>query len=435
MQAPQRIDSPAPAPAPPSAPAPLAAGVAFDKGLAVRYSIANLGSASVYTLFNTGLPLYLESYGIAPAWIGLLANERSFVGALVQPVVGRLSDRTRTPLGRRRPFFLAGVPLMAISLLTLAIHPPFWIMLALMTIGSFFLAVAADPYLALMADLFPPALRGRVGGLLGLTSALAAITITLLSSFFWAQYEGLVFLFTISILVGAFGITFFTVREPPLPAASLEAAPPPRAARPDAAAYIRGLLEYPEAAKYVLAVTFFWIGSGGATPFVTLFAKHALQAGGAQIFYLPLAFVLSNALFAVPAGYLADRIGKKRVLTLGLLIYGLGALIGSQSATVTQATLALAACGLGNAGTSSLNPLLTDLIPRRRVAEFIGLGSSVWSLVQPVGSLLAGALVAALTVPIGLSDAYRWAFIFAGTLIVLSALLLQLVRPERTPVD
>jgi MFS family permease len=123
------------------------------------------------------------------------------------------------------------------------------------------------------------------------------------------------------------------------------------------------------------------------------------------------------------------------VLTLGLLIYGLGALIGSQSATVTQATLALAACGLGNAGTSSLNPLLTDLIPRRRVAEFIGLGSSVWSLVQPVGSLLAGALVAALTVPIGLSDAYRWAFIFAGTLIVLSALLLQLVRPERTPVD
>ena len=431
MQAPERIDSPAPAPAPPNAPAIPAAGLAFDKGLAVRYSIANLGSASVYTLFNTGLPLYLESYGIAPAWIGLLANERSFVGALVQPVVGRLSDRTRTPLGRRRPFFLVGVPLMAISLLTLAIHPPFWIMLALMTIGSFFLAVAADPYLALMADLFPTALRGRVGGLLGLTSALAAITITLLSSFFWAQYEGLVFLFTISILVVAFGITFFTVREPPLPAGP----PVARGPRQGPAAYIRGLLEYPEAAKYVLAVTFFWIGSGGATPFVTLFAKHALQAGGAQIFYLPLAFVLSNALFAVPAGYLADRIGKKRVLTLGLLIYGLGALIGSQSATVPQATLALAACGLGNAGTSSLNPLLTDLIPRRRVAEFIGLGSSVWSLVQPVGSLLAGALVAALTVPIGLSDAYRWAFIFAGTLIVLSALLLQLVRPERTPVD
>jgi MFS family permease len=431
MQAPERTDPPALAPPPPSAPAAGPPGAVFDKRLAVRYSIANLGSASVYTLFNTGLPLYLESYGIAPAWIGLLANERSFVGALAQPVVGRLSDRTRTPLGRRRPFFLVGVPLMAISLLTLALHPPFWVMLGLMTIGSFFLAVAADPYLALMADLFPPVLRGRVGGLLGLTSALAAITITLLSSFFWAQYEGLVFLFTISILVVSFGVTFFTVREPPLPARP----PAPTGPRQGAAAYIRGLLEYPEAAKYVLAVTFFWIGSGGATPFVTLFAKHALQASGAQIFYLPLAFVLSNALFAVPAGYLADRIGKKRVLTLGLLIYGLGALAGSQSATITQATIALAACGLGNAGTSSLNPLLTDLIPKRRVAEFIGLGSSVWSLVQPVGSLLAGSLVAALTAPIGLSGAYRWAFIFAGTLIVLSALLLQLVRPERTPVE
>ena len=151
-------------------------------------------------------------------------------------MVGRLSDRTRTPLGRRRPFFLVGVPLMAISLLTLALHPPFWVMLALMTIGSFFLAVAGDPYLALMADLFPPALRGRVGGLLGLTSALAAITITLLSSFFWAQYEGLVFLFTISILVVSFAITFFTVREPPLPATP----PAPTGPRQGPGAYIAG---------------------------------------------------------------------------------------------------------------------------------------------------------------------------------------------------
>ena len=40
-----------------------------------------------------------------------------------------------------------------------------------------------------------------------------------------------------------------------------------------------------------------------------------------------------------------------------------------------------------------------------------------------------------LTTAIGLSGAYRWAFIFAGTLIVFSALLLQLVRPEHTPVE
>ena len=56
------------------------------------------------------LPLYLRSYGVAHQWIGPLTNERSFAGALVLPVVGRISDRTTMRLGRRRPFFLVGVP-------------------------------------------------------------------------------------------------------------------------------------------------------------------------------------------------------------------------------------------------------------------------------------------------------------------------------------
>lgn len=406
--------------APPEQPA------AFDTGLAARYSVANLGSASVYTLFNTGLPLYLATYNLNPALIGLLANERSFVGAFVQPFVGRLSDRTRSPLGRRRPFFLVGVPLMAVSLLLLAVHPPFWLMIGLMTVGSFFLAVAADPYVAMLADLFPPERRGRVGGLLGLTSALGAITISLLSAFFWKDYEPLVFALTIGILVVTFGFTFFTVREPAVPAS-----PPAVRVKFRPMEYLHGLLEYPEAAKYVGAAALFWIGSGGATPFVTLFAKNALHADGFQIFALPLAFVIANAIFAVPAGLLADRIGKKRVLTIGLMLYGVGALVGSQSANLEQAVIALSVIGIGNAGTSTLNPLLTDLIPKQRTAEFIGLGSSVWSLVQPLGSVFAGIVVTIATAQVGSSDAYRWAFIFAGAMIVVSALVLQLVRPER----
>ncbi|MEO5953475.1 MAG: MFS transporter, partial [Chloroflexia bacterium] len=132
----------------------------FDGGKAARYSVANFGSSMVYGLFNTALPLYLKQYGVVDWLIGLLANERAFVGALAQPAVGRLSDRIRTKLGRRRPFFLVGVPLMALSLFVLALRPDFWIMLTIMTIGSFFLAVAQDPYIALLADLFPERHRG-----------------------------------------------------------------------------------------------------------------------------------------------------------------------------------------------------------------------------------------------------------------------------------
>jgi MFS family permease len=398
----------------------------FAAGLAARYSVANLGASVVYGLFNLGMPLYLESYGLHPSLIGLLANERSFVGAFVQPVVGRMSDRTRSPLGRRRPFFLVGVPLMALSLMLLALHPDFWLMLLLMTIGSFFLAVAMDPYNALMADLFPPQHRGRVGGFIGLTTALGIIIFSLMSFFLWKTNEPVVFAIVIGALVATFAFTFFTVKEP---AFSPHAE---KAEKTSPLVYFRELLRYREAAKYTLALGLYWIGAGGATPFVTLFGEKALRLEGGTVFLLPLAFVVSTAIFAVPAGMLADRIGKKRVITMGLLVYGIGAIVGSQSMDLTQATIALGIIGIGNAATSApLIALLVDLIPRKRTAELLGLGSALWSFAQPLGSVLAGGVVGLSGLAVGQNDSYRWAFIFAGVMIVLAAIVLQTVKPER----
>lgn len=400
----------------------------FDGGQAARYSVANFGSSLVYGLFNTAMPLYLKQYGVVDWLIGLLANERAFVGALAQPAVGRLSDRTRTKLGRRRPFFLVGVPLMALSLFVLALRPDFWIMLTIMSIGSFFLAVAQDPYIALLADLFPEKHRGKVGGLLGLTTALGIIVFALMASQLWEHNSFLVFMIVIVLLLATYGFTFFTVKEKPLPEhteglVKIKLVP-----------YLRGLMAYPEAAKYTFSLSLFWLGSGGATPFVTLFGTQALGATESQSFLLPLAFVVCSAIFSVPAGLLADKIGKKPVMIIGLSIYGLGALAGSQANDLVQATIALAVIGIGNAGTAPLNPLLTDLIPRKRMAELLGVGSAVWSFVQPLGSVLAGGVVWLAAMALGETvshDAYRWAFIFAGTMILLAALSLRWVHPER----
>lgn len=402
----------------------------FDAGKAVRFSVANFGAQAVFTLFTTGMSLYLESYRIRPELIGLLSNERALVAAIAQPIVGRMSDRTRTRLGRRRPFFLVGIPAISIALALLALHPPFWIMLGIMTIAAFFLWVALDPYNAMLADIFPPAHRGKVGGILGLSQMLGSIVFLLFAISFWESNEPLVFGVTIAVLLLSFGFTFFTVKEPPLNSRAEERAERPAKLTP--MAYIRELLAYKEAAKYTLALAFFWIGNGGATPFLTLFGTHALGANSSEVFFLPLAFVITTAIFAVPAGFLADRIGRKRVLTIGLFIFGVGAIIGSQSTDLIQGTIALAVIGIGNAGIGTmLIPLLADLIPRSRTAELIGISSAVTSFAQPVGSVLAGGIVSLATGPLGLSDAYRWSFIFAGVMIVLGGLLLQRVRPEQ----
>lgn len=400
----------------------------LDTGLALRYSVANLGASVVYGLFNFALPPYLATYHLHPSLIGLLANERSFVGAFVQPFIGRLSDRTRSPLGRRRPFFLVGVPLMAIALLILALHPPFWAMIGIMTVSAFFLAIAWDPYMALMADLFAPAQRGRVGGLIGLGTALGNIIFALMAIAFLDKSEFLVFGLSVVIMVLAWSYTFATVKEPPV---SEDDRPQPKVGRTGPAAYLRSLREYPEAAKYTLAMFFFWMGTGGALPFMTLFGINVLNASPGEANYLPLAATLSMAVCAVPWGRFADRFSKQRAMTIGLVIFGVMAIIGSQSATLWQGMIVLAIIGIGNSAMSLINPMLADLIPRKRTAEFIGLGSSVFSFAQPLGAALAGLLVETVAHGAGLAQAYRWAFVFAGAMTLLAAALLQSVKPER----
>jgi maltose/moltooligosaccharide transporter len=400
---------------------------ALDVGMAMQYSVANIGAQSVYTMFLTAIPRYLESYGLSTSLIGFLSQERSLVAAFVQPVVGRVSDRTRTPLGRRRPFFLVGIPLMSIALMILAARPDVWVVIGLLTFAAFFLSIAWDPYLALLGDLFPASQRGRVGGFLGLANGIGAILFLMLALFLWQQSEALVFFLVIAILVATFGFTFLTVKEPPAPPVEER-----KKIRPNPIGYMRDLLAYPEAAKFVLALSLFWIGSGGAAPFITLFAEHALGAQGGDAFLLPIMFTVSTALFSIPAGYLADRIGKKWVVTAGLLVYGLAAAIGSQSPTLLIGIVALGIVGIGNAGVTIQVPMLTDLVPGRRMAELLGVATAIFAIAQPIGSVVAGAIRDAMAGVVGDNDAYRWTFLFAGTMIVLSALVLQTVRPPQT---
>ena len=390
---------------------------------ALLFSVANVGANLVFAFFNFAMPNYLvDSYHLPPALVGLLANERSFVGGFIQPFVGRLSDRTRTRLGRRRPFFLVGVPLMALALLVLGLHPPFAVMIAVVPIAGFFLFIAFDPYLAMMADMTPPEQRGQVGAFLAVAAMLGTILLNLVAGFLWLKHEFAVFLFTAGGLVITFGITFVTVREPPHPIAA------PQIPR-NPLRYLGEVLRHHELTKYIIALGLFYLGAGGATPFLTLFATNALgvPSSSGEPFFLVIIIVLCTALGAVPAGLLADRIGKKPVLIVGLALFSVGALGGSQVPSVTAAIPAMILVGLGNACPTALTiPLLADLIPVRRMGEFIGLGSFVWSIAQPIGSVFAGAFVNS-----ALPSTYRYPFIWAGILIASAAAVMLTVRPAQ----
>ncbi len=386
------------------------------------FSVANFGSNLVYQFFNFGAGLYLLSYPAVPPWlVGLLAQERSLAGAVVQPLVGALSDRTRTRIGRRKPFFIVGVSLTALSLLFLGTFPPLVPMLLVLSVNAFFLNVAVDPYLALMADIVPPEQRGRIGAGLALFLVLGATTATLAGSLLWDRSPGLVFVVVAVGLVVSWTVTTVGVREPTTPPA------PRERIRFEPARYVRGLLAYPELLKYVAAAFFYWMGTGGVIPYITRFGVKELGMTESESFLLALPALGGSVVGAVVAGFTADRVGKKPVLAAALGYFAIVALVGSQAQTVTQAYLAMGIVGIGNGALTALvTPLLVDLVPPERAAEMTGLGSAMWSFAQPLGALTAGLLIEMT------GENYRASFMGAAVFVGVSFVLLLTVNaPHR----
>ncbi len=96
---------------------------------------------------------------LAPLGVGILFAAGRAWDAVSDPIVGTLSDRTHTRLGRRRPWMLAGIPLLMVSLMMIWRPPEIstgplyaWLALALFTFYTAF-TMFSVPHSALGAEL------------------------------------------------------------------------------------------------------------------------------------------------------------------------------------------------------------------------------------------------------------------------------------------
>ncbi len=87
-----------------------------------------------------------ESLGASPHQLPLLWLAAPMSGLLVQPVIGYWSDRTCTPLGRRRPYFLIGALLSSVALVLLPHAPSLWIAAGLLWLLDASANVSMTPF-------------------------------------------------------------------------------------------------------------------------------------------------------------------------------------------------------------------------------------------------------------------------------------------------
>lgn len=113
------------------------------------------GVQIVWGLHNVNTSRIFQALGVDIADLPILWIAAPITGLLVQPIVGWLSDRTRSPLGRRRPYLLAGAVLSALALVAMPNASTLWACSLTLWLLTASVNIAMEPFRALVADTLP----------------------------------------------------------------------------------------------------------------------------------------------------------------------------------------------------------------------------------------------------------------------------------------
>ena len=159
-------------------------------GRMIAYAVGNLPSGIVMGVMNAWLMYYFcppaeagRKPFLAPALFGLLLFLLNIPSAIADPVVGHLSDATRSKLGRRIPYVLWGTPILAISFVAMWFPPvagesmanAVWLVATVFVFYISFTAVV-NPYLAIMPEVWTEQKeRMTVSSLMAATGGIATM--------------------------------------------------------------------------------------------------------------------------------------------------------------------------------------------------------------------------------------------------------------------
>jgi MFS transporter, DHA2 family, multidrug resistance protein len=158
-----------------------------------------------------------------------------------------------------------------------------------------------------------------------------------------------------------------------------------------------------------------------ATALPTLSSK--LGATTNQLQWISAAYTLAWSGLLLPAGKLGDRIGRNRVLLVGLVVFGIGSLIASRVNTANELIAMRAVMG---AGAAMIMTLALSLVPilfpeeedRKRAVTVTTIGTM---LGMPLGPLLGGWILN--------NFSWGWVFLINVPVVILSIIGVSLLVP------
>ena len=417
-----------------------------------------------------------EGLGASPFIYGLIWLAGPFTGMVVQPLVGALSDKTVSPLGRRRPYLLGGALLASLALLIFpnsggiadglasltGLHLPAVAGLLIAAIMIWVIDacvnVAQGPYRALIPDVVPEEqysiANSYISLAIGLGSVVAAGTAPFLKWAFGYQMS-IPAQFVMAALAFTLGMiwTCITIKE-----GKREHENKQEAAQNNVS-FWQSLKEFfalsPEVSKICTMQFFTWIGTMCMMIFFTQYAVHTIycvpdlttvsestkelyaQATLTGTNFSSICFAIFNLIcfiVAIPIGFLSAKFSNKKVHIISIITMIL-AYLGMFFAKDPKAVAAL--MGLSGIGWASICALpfamLSQFIKKGTEGSVMGIFNIFIAGPQVFVCTLVAWIISKCSFTMG-SDYinYHWeyAFVIGAVCLVIAAVIASMVKEK-----
>src|SRR4051812_10304739 len=157
-------------------------------GFIARYAAAFMGTSLVLVaplLVSLALKVNaIAGPGHAAGSLALVTGVGSLLAMVANPVFGKLSDRTASPLGMRRPWMLIGLGGGCLGILVVATASTIPVVLVGWCLAQLFFNALLAVQVAVLPDQVPASQRGSVSGILGICLPVASVSGTFLVQLF-----------------------------------------------------------------------------------------------------------------------------------------------------------------------------------------------------------------------------------------------------------
>ncbi len=298
----------------------------------ILIGMAFMSISAFWQMYDNVVPLILSnSFELDETITGAIMAADNLLALFLLPIFGSLSDKVKSPLGKRMPFILIGTTLAVILLMIL----PFadnTRNLPLFIGGLFFVLISMGTYrspaVALMPDLTPKQLRSKANAVINLMGAVGGVFTLIMISTVVGEGETPNY-YPLAIAVALFmviciGILFFTIKENKLHAELKdELEEEVVEVKDDSKKGVKLPKDVMRSLVFILLSVAFWFIAYNAV--TTAFSRYATKVWGLEnggyancLMVATVAAIISY----IPIGSIAAKLGRKKTIMIGIVLLG-----------------------------------------------------------------------------------------------------------------